>query len=347
MIIVFRADASGSMGAGHLTRCLVLADVIAQYGGICHFIIRNHNEVSNRVLKNSQHHVFSIELPDTCDFDQDAARSRRYIHSLNAKVDWLIVDHYGLDARWEVATRTHNTPILIIDDLANRRHVCNVLVDPGMGRVEADYVHLLTESAHTLLGPEYAILKPAFALHHASAPVWPDVRRAHVFFGSGTAAEWLPKCVDALMHADSTIDIFALGLCNEHTMAQLAEEHGNRLKWSPYKEDMIRHYAYCSVAIGSPGAATWERACIGLPSAVFATAENQIPILEKLNRLGLCRYLGPAWQWSKPQLIEELNAFLDENDLLASMRATGIAAVDGKGAERIVARLLAKDLNCA
>lgn len=347
MIIVFRADASSSMGAGHLTRCLVLADVIAKHGGTCYFIIRNHNEVSNRVLKNSQHHVFSIELPDDCDFDQDATRCRHFMHGLNAKVDWLIVDHYGLDARWEVATRAHNTPILVIDDLANRRHVCDVLVDPGMGRVRADYIDFLPASVHTLLGSKYAILKPAFSLNHASAPVWPDVRRVHVFFGSGTAAEWLPECVDALMHADSTIDIFALGLCNEHAMAQLAEVYGNRLKWCPYKEDIIRHYAHCSVAIGSPGAATWERACIGLPSAVFATAENQIPILEKLNRLGLCRYLGPAWQWKKPQLIEKLNAFLNGNDFLASMRATGIAAVDGKGAERIVARLLARDVNHA
>ncbi len=347
MITVFRADASGSMGAGHLTRCLVLADVIANNGGTCHFIIRNHNEVSNRVLKNSKHHVFSIELPETCDSDQDATRCRSFLHGLNAKVDWLIVDHYGLDARWEVATRTDNTSILVIDDLANRHHVCDVLVDPGMGRVIADYVSLLPASAHSLLGSKYAIIKPAFALHHASAPEWPAVRRAHVFFGSGTTAEWLPTCVDALMQADSTIEIFALGLCNEHVMSRLAGEYGNRLKWSPYKEDMIRHYVDCSVAIGSPGAATWERACIGLPSAVFATAENQIPILKKLDRLGLCRYLGPAWQWSKPQLIEELNAFLNENVTLASMRATGVAAVDGRGAERIVGRLLAKDLNYA
>jgi spore coat polysaccharide biosynthesis predicted glycosyltransferase SpsG len=291
--------------------------------------------------------VFSIELPDTCDFNQDATMCRRYLHGLNAKVDWLIVDHYGLDARWEIAMRTHNTPILVIDDLANRHHDCDVLVDPGMARIKADYFHLLPASADTLLGSKYAILKPAFSLHHASAPVWPVVRRAHVFFGSGTAAEWLPACVDALMQADSTIEIFALGLCKEHAMAKLAEEYGDRLKWSPYKEEMVSHYSQCSVAIGSPGAATWERACIGLPSAVFATAENQIPILEKLNQLGLCRYLGPAWQWSKPQLIEELNAFLNENVTLASMRATGVAAVDGRGAERIVGRLLAKDLNYA
>lgn len=343
MNVLFRTDASGSLGTGHLARCLVLADAIARCGGTCHFLVRNRNAVADRLLNDSPHSVFSLDLPDACDSMEDVQRCIHYVQGMSSMVDWLVVDHYGLDAQWEGVARKMSPSLLVIDDLANRPHDCDVLVDPGPSRQAVEYARWLRdERTHLLLGPQYALLKPSFATHHDTAPLWPEVRRAHVFFGGGSAVGWLPACVAMLMDAEPALEVFAVGFCNEQAMLRLGERHGKRLTWSRHEADMVQHYARCSVAIGSPGTATWERACIGLPSALMATAQNQVPILEQLDQQGLCRYLGPAWQWDTPLLASRIHAFLQDDASRASMRALGVSAVDGRGVERIVQRLHAR-----
>lgn len=339
MNVFFRADASESIGTGHLMRCLVLADAVASQGGHGHFIVRNWNTVSRRILDNTPHGVSSLDLPDTCDALEDARRCLEVLQAQPGAIDWLVVDHYGLDARWETLVGSAAASLLVIDDLADRPHDCDVLVDPGLGRQVSAYAAWLPARAQTLLGSPYAILKPAYAQHHGSAPRWPQTRRAHVFFGGGSSAAWLPACVEALMDVEPALEVFAVGICDEAAMQGLEARHGSRLTWSRHEADMAPHYARCSVAVGSPGTATWERACIGLPSALMATASNQVPILEQLDRQGLCRYLGPAWEWHTPTLTDRLRAFLQDSASLAAMRALGTASIDGRGAERIVKRL--------
>lgn len=339
MNVFFRADASESIGTGHLMRCLVLADAVASQGGHSHVIVRNWNTVSRRILDNTPHGVSSLDLPDNCDALEDARRCLQVLQARNGTIDWLVVDHYGLDARWERLAGSTATALLVIDDLADRPHDCDALVDPGLGRQASAYAAWLPAHAQTLLGSSYAILKPAYARHHDSAPRWPQTRRAHVFFGGGSSSAWLPACVEALMDAEPALEVFAVGICNDAAMQRLEARHGRRLTWSRHETDMAVHYARCSVAVGSPGTATWERACIGLPSALMATASNQVPILEQLDRQGLCRYLGPAWEWHTPRLTNQLRAFLKDSASLATMRALGTASVDGRGAERIVQRL--------
>lgn len=347
MHVVFRADASESLGSGHLKRCLLLADAILESGGRCSFIVRNRNIVSERLLKHCVHNVFFLDLSEMADQVEDANQCIQCMHNMLHAIDWLIVDHYGLDIRWEAAARAMSRFLLVIDDLANRTHDCDVLVDPGFGRHEEDYAHWLTPNVNRLLGSQYAIVHPSFANFHASAPVWPEVRRVHIFFGGGASVKWLTSCVELIMEVEPDIEVFALGFCDEQVIARLQERYGDRLEWSRYEEDMVKHYSRCSLAIGSPGTATWERACVGIPSAILATAENQIPILIQLDQLGLCRYLGPAWQWNLQELAGKIRAFFQDDVSRSYMRATGLSAVDGKGVERIVLNLFKKTQNDA
>jgi len=336
--VIFRTDASEGIGTGHLIRCLVLADALARQGGTCHFLLRQQNAVWRRILDGRPYPVGVLDLPQDIDPLEDAHRSLRCAQGWPA-ADWLVVDHYGLDARWERAARALCPNLLALDDLADRPHDCDVLVDPGLGRHASDYSALVPPSTNLLLGPSFAILKPAFALHHGRAPLWPAVRRAHVFFGGGSAAAWLPDCVGLLMDLDRALEVFAVGFCDEQAMSMLQERHGKRLTWARQVDDMAAGYACCSLALGSPGTATWERACIGLPSAILATAPNQVPILEQLDRLGLCRFLGSARDWDTPALTSAIRDFLHDDSARAAMRALGVSTVDGRGVERLLQHL--------
>ncbi len=339
MKVHFRVDASEALGAGHLVRCLVLADAIAARGGRCAFFLCHVNKYAERILNNTIHEVFSLDVDEASAPETDA---EAVVQKMLQATDWFVVDHYGLDAGWERIARAKAKRILALDDLADRPHDCDLLVDPGLGRRAGDYAGLMGRRAEMLLGTQYAILKPSYAEYHDAAPVWPEACRAHVFFGGGSPARWLPTYVSAMLEAAPSLSVSAVGLGDEEAMARLVEFYGPRLKWKRHVDDMAWEYSQCDMAVGSPGTATWERACIGLPSGLVATASNQIPILRDLERQGFCRYLGAAWEFDEPKFVRLFKDFMQDKASLAATRALGLSSVDGLGAQRIVQKLFSE-----
>ena len=331
MKVFFRVDASETVGFGHLVRCLVLADAIAARGGECTLLLRNVSPHTAHLLKNTEHAVCALGLSSSATSAEDAQASMQAIQPM---ADWLVVDHYGLDASWESAIRTRTKRLLAIDDLADRSHDCDVLVDPGLGRQPVDYSDRLKRQSIVLLGTKYALLRQEFAQFHNTAPSWPKICRAHVFFGGGDPT-WLPRHVEVMLRAVPALKIFAVGAADEVMMTALLNTYADRVTWRPYVVEMALSYLECDVAIGSPGTATWERACVGLPAGVVATASNQVPILKNLERLGFCRYLGEAWALDESGFARAFEGFLHDQAALSAMRSFGVAAVDGKGAQRI------------
>lgn len=331
MKVFFRVDASETVGFGHMVRCLVLADAIAARGGECIFLLRDVSHRAAHLLENTEHAICNLGLASSATPTEDAQASTQAIQTA---ADWIVVDHYGLDACWESVVRAKTKRLLAIDDLADRPHDCDVLVDPGFGRQPTDYSDLLKRQSMVLLGTKYALLRQEFAQFHNTAPSWPTICRAHVFFGGGDST-WLPKYVGVMLRAAPALNIFAVGAADETAMTELLKAYGHRLTWRPYVVDMALSYSECDIAIGSPGTATWERACVGLPAGVVATARNQVPILRNLEQQGFCRYLGEAWALDESEFAQGFQSFLNDRSELSAMRSVGIAAVDGRGVQRI------------
>ncbi|RME63691.1 MAG: UDP-2,4-diacetamido-2,4,6-trideoxy-beta-L-altropyranose hydrolase, partial [Alphaproteobacteria bacterium] len=170
MRAAFRVDASRAIGTGHVGRCLTLAAALRDAGGDALFLCRAHDGHLNAKIEEAGFPVLS--LPKRNDTDDDLAHS----HWLGAtqaddakasiaalaghRIDWLVVDHYGLDARWESALRRHAHRILAIDDLADRSHDCDLLLDQNFFLDAASrYDGLLPDHCRPLLGPRYAVLR--------------------------------------------------------------------------------------------------------------------------------------------------------------------------------------------
>ena len=179
MKVAFRADASVEIGTGHVMRCLTLADELARQGNECRFICREHEGhlgdlisskgyglrllpacIDNELnMKNSSSDNYALWLG--VPWQEDA---RQTLEALTPWVpDWLVVDHYALDAKWEQALAKAVGSIMVIDDLANRPHECALLLDQNLGRVESNYDGLLPVDCQRLIGPGYALLRPEFA----------------------------------------------------------------------------------------------------------------------------------------------------------------------------------------
>lgn len=264
-----------------------------------------------------------------------------------ASADWLVVDHYALDVRWESAMRPFVGKILCIDDLANRAHDCDLLLDQNyFGNAQQRYSGLIPVSASPLLGPRYALLRPEFAAARCSHQSRDGtVRRLLVFMGGGDSANLTGVVLDALgclrlRHGVLEVDV-VLGGSNPHVPAicsRCADLPWIHLHYQT--SDMAGLMAKTDLAIGAAGSTNWERACLGLPSLVFAVADNQKEPLIHLVRDGYV--LGEAQVPTADRILQWLELLLDNPGWLQGLGERSARLVDGAGVRRVVSRMLSE-----
>ena len=327
-------------------RCLTLAAEFARRGARAEFVCRELPGHLMGRIEREGYPVRRLDGParDAADamgpgvpWQQDADETRAVLERVQPA--WLIVDHYGIDARWESAQRSAVERLLVIDDLADRRHDCDILLDQNYFGAATDerYRDLLPPGTQALLGPRYALLRNEYlAARAALAPRTGGARRVLVYFGASDATDESRKALQALWapeFAHLTVDIVlgtnhpaaaaleALAATRPHTTV-----HGELASLAPL---MLR----ADLAIGAGGITTWERLCLELPSVVVTVAANQEPPTAALAEAGLVTWAGRAPSVSETQLRAAISA------ALRTPRPTQ-PLVDGYGAARVTAALL-------
>ena len=310
MKIGFRVDASIEMGIGHVMRCLALADTLRAEGAECHFICREHPgnlidriasrgyQVDSLPLCHSNHRVDGAATEELqlvhvhwlgCDWRTDARQTAACIVSLNC--DWLVVDHYALDERWEKQLRPICSKIMVIDDLADRYHDCDLLLDQTHGRSEVDYEQRTPIGCTLLTGAKYALLRPEFAvLREYSLQRRKEPRLEHLLISMGgvdkdnITGKILQTLKDSCLPRDCCISV-VMG-----ESAPWLEDVKNQAKKLPWPVDvrvnvvnMAQLIADSDLAIGAAGSSSWERCCLGVPTLMFVLAENQRYIARSLS----------------------------------------------------------------
>jgi len=353
MNILIRADASVDIGSGHVMRCLALAHGLRKArarvsfvcrqapGDLCDFIAAEGYPVQRLPAAED-----GVPNPDG---ETDAAQTIGVMTDA-APLDWLIVDHYALDRRWESAMRSHTKAIMTIDDLANRVHDCDILLDQNYCKgMDTRYDNLTPESCKRLLGPRFALLRPEFSDTRPREPRdAPVVRRIFVFLSSADPFNVTSRVLDALDTVASPsveVDIVA-GAASPHVDAlavYCASRPGRRLHVQT--AHMAELLAAADIAIGGGGATSWERACLGVPSLVIGLADNQIAIAEALASAGAQFYLGRVEDMDDSNLRAALAVLLENRQLRAALARTAFTLTDGGGVGRVICHLLARQVS--
>lgn len=286
-------------------RCLTLAASLRDAGADVSFISREHPGHLFDVIKALGFPLHRLPAPMSPAEgwlgvlpDLDRAETQEVL-AREGSADWLIVDHYGLDRGWEAGLRPWARRLLVIDDLANRRHDCDVLLDQNLcAGMETRYEGLVPPSCQQLIGPNYALLRPEFrSARQDAAPRDGQVRRLLIFFGGVDATNETAKAlaaVDRLGLHELPIDVVA-GASNPHLnmlRARCAEMPGVSLHVAV--QNMAELMARADLALGAGGTTTWERCYLGLPTLILTLAENQVPLVQAVAAANAAWNLGAA-----------------------------------------------------
>jgi UDP-2,4-diacetamido-2,4,6-trideoxy-beta-L-altropyranose hydrolase len=319
-------------------RCLTLADVLAARAVRVRFVSRAQHGNLIELLRERGKTVDVLaaaeDAPQQVDAEQTVAALR------GECPDWLIVDHYELDATWERTVRPHVTKLMVIDDVANRPHVCDLLLDQNYSERSAQrYESLLPAECLRVLGPRYALLRPEYRhFRAAQQPRSGEVRRVLIFFGGSDPQNLTGTALQALSGAqldDLEVDV-VIGANNPHRAA-LETQAAARARTAVYgaRPHLADLMAAADLAVGAGGVTNWERMCLGLPSLVVSIADNQEPGCAALSAVNLIRYLGTSAQVRADDIAQAVRECRADRQALADLAARNQLLVDGLGAARV------------
>jgi len=312
MRIAFRTDASSQIGTGHVMRCLTLADALREQGAECHFVCREHEGHLMDHISSRGYELHALPRPDAngsfesdlahaswlgVGWKSDADQTRQALSS--ETFDWLIVDHYALDHCWESVLRSSCKRIMVIDDLADRRHNCDLLLDQNYySNLNQRYQDLLPDHCISLLGPSFLLLRQEFYLAKHDLGVRDGIiNNVLVFFGGNdptNQTEKVLKAFEKLQLPNVSIDV-VVGHTNFNR--ELINAKCDQLPNTRYfynAANMAELVANADLGIGAGGSAMWERCYLGLPTITVVSAQNQLRTTKDVASLGAIEYLGLA-----------------------------------------------------
>lgn len=352
MRLVFRVDASINIGTGHVARCLTLANAFPQAevaflcrrtsGNMIAFIRAQGFSVLELPAMQLKDETTAIESVLSDDLQQTEARE-----CLNLLVEddysLLIVDHYRLSAAFSQMMRNKFHKVMIIDDLANRIHDADILLDQNLlPAYQSRYQQLINEQTLTLLGPQYALLREEFYL---LPPYIHDVpRQGHpapklsilVFFGGSDADNVTRKALQGicLLAAKGVLTWFEVDVVlggSNPWKERLYREFDDCafLNWHVQCDYVAKLMAKATLALGAGGSTHWERCIMGLASLVVTVADNQVESTQYLASKGVCVWLGDARNVSSVDIAMAIESVLLTPETLIEM---------GRNASQIVGR---------
>lgn len=336
-LAVFRLDASPQVGAGHAMRCLALAEALAADGWETAFATAPGAVATVPALAGQE--VLEIDTPPD---GEPGVLEARWPGGCRL----LVVDHYGRGAGFERACRPWCETVLAIDDLADRRHDCDLLLDQTAGRVAADYQGLVPGGCRLLLGAAYALLRPAFArMRGQTLPRDPGGPVKHLVVSLGATDPYgvTARVLDGIAESDLELDVdVAVGSSTPQLDA--VREKAARLP-VPARlhidcEDMAALMAGADLAFGAGGMSAWERCCLGLPTIMFVLAKNQRHVGAALAAAGAASLLDGSCP-AVADIAEALTGLARDGTRRRAMAEAAAALCDGRGVARVMMELRA------
>lgn len=353
--VIFRVDASVQIGSGHVMRCLTLAGQLHKHGARISFICRDLPGNLSEFVRAKGYAVYLLEMKDssvesihdeiagrqqlqhadwlTVSQDEDAMQVRAILDALPDKIDLLVVDHYALDMEWEQQVSHCVNRILVIDDLADRSHVCQMLLDQNLYmNMTQRYLSLVPGHCKLFLGPQHALLREEF--YEAKKILRSrdgSISNIFVFYGGSDPTNETLKALRAIQKTDLTGVSVHVVVGSSNPQKPVIEEYVSQM-------DQVRFYGHvdhiselmseADLALGAGGSTTWERCMLGLPSLVTVVAENQREMTEAVATTGAITNLGWYQEVTEQLIVDHLIELFHTPDKVVEMSKASRKMID-------------------
>lgn len=351
---VFRVDASTRIGIGHLARCMRLARELQRYGVQCEFARRGPVDSLSQEFATSwmNSDVFGLNDGETerrqlneChkdvgEQDADANEFLKQLEPYSSESCAVVVDHYCLDVFWEKRIAPAVTTLVVIDDLANRKHHCDILVDSAP-LPAARYANLVAATSSFLIGPEFALLDRTLELPPQQCEVVRQSQKPRVLATFGGSRNDVPvrlllDAVEDLVTTHFDLDVVLPASVTSALRRDLESAGASVHGWRP---DLPLLVAAAQLAVSAGGSTVFECVRAGTPAITIATASNQVAFAQAWNNLGLTRHLGGLDTVSTGDLRRAILDALNDTSWRDSVRMQAGTVVDGRGAQRVASRM--------
>lgn len=357
MKVIFRTDASHLIGTGHVMRCLTLSNVLREQGYEIFFCCRPHRGNLISHIETAGFPVFSLTAPHL-NYDYGLSHSSwlgatqeedasQCINALeDGYFDWVIVDHYALDKNWEKKLKPHCSKLMVIDDIADREHICEFLLDQNYGTTPEKYKQLVPKKCKVLAGSEYAVLRPEFVMwrkYSLERREKPILLNLLISLGGVDATNLTAKLIDLLPMCSLPEEIkvtVVMGSTAPHldSVNKSADACKYKISVKAGISNMAELMANADLAIGAAGSTTWERCCLGLPTIQLVLAENQIEVAALLEERMAVFSIG-----LKDTGLNEIGKIfrnIQRNPLLLNKVSKNCRSIcDGLGSKRLITNL--------
>ena len=318
-------------------RCLTLARMLSKSGDSkIYFLTRDKQGSIHSLIRESGFNLILLPETSSCfntkefehsnwlgtsqELDCQEVISELYNIGIS-EVDLFIIDHYAIGKSWENKIRTIANRLMVIDDLADREHDCDILLDQNLApQYLTRYSKLVPENCLKYLGIEYCLLREEFFKLRSEIKVRKQLKRIIVFFGgvdndrlTFKALNVLKNHLDRIEHIDVVV-----GVNNpfKHEVQTVCSEY-SKFCYGEQVDNIAELMALADLSVGACGATNGERIFLGLPSIIVAVAENQKAVAENLAQLELVTYLGFLGNDFENRLERELRELFGNKDLLS------------------------------
>lgn len=328
-VLLVRADASATIGVGHVMRCFALAEAWLETGGRVAFAMNDVPEgIAQRIARTGAR-IFHVDAPE------DAARVAREVGATHA-----VIDGYHLGVAHQEALAAAGTRLLVVDDAGETATRAAAMVLNQNAHASPALYDSLGSAPELLLGLTFALLRSEF--RHASAKrAVPDVaQRLLVTFGGADTAQLAPRALEALAPLDGLDVLLVAGAANPSS-STLRAPTGARanVRVETEVDDMAEKMRWADLALIAAGSTSWELAASGVPMIAIVVADNQRGVGTAIGELGVGESLGAAADVSVTDIRAAVVRLAADLDARQRMARRGRQAVDGRGAQRVCAAL--------
>lgn len=343
--VIVTTDAGASVGLGHLTRCLALADRLRARGAEVTFLTRLLPEPILARIRAGRCEI--ALLSGAADGRSEIPFLLEHIQALAPRV--VVADSYEVTTAYQQAVKSSGVRLVVIDDLAREHFVADVVLNQNIdARADRYSVEPYTR---LLLGPRYALLRPEFRADGTLPQVLETPRRVLIMMGGADPDNLTSPALGAvdLVPGEFVVDVIVgpvFAARGELFKAVAAAAHPVRVHQDP--PDVAAIMARAALAVSAAGSTCWELAVMGVPTVLLVAPDGREGVVAQLQAIadgleavGFAVSLGPAAPFPAGACRDAVADLLADSTRRARMAAAGRGLVDGAGADRVADGVLA------